>query len=59
MQFMTYFELNEDMPEVDRLAGAARVMEKGLYPPEGVHVINWMSSMDLWGIAIVEAENVE
>ncbi|PKB71858.1 MAG: hypothetical protein BZY87_03220 [SAR202 cluster bacterium Io17-Chloro-G6] len=59
MQFMSYFELNENISEAERLAGVAKVMEKGLYPPEGVNVISWMSSPDLWGVAIVEADTME
>ncbi len=59
MQFITYFELNENMSEAERLAGSAKVMEKDLFPPEGMTIINWTSSPDLWGVLICEAETME
>jgi len=34
MQFITYFELNDNTSESERLAGAGKIMEKGLFPPE-------------------------
>ena len=59
MQFLTYFELNENTSEADRLAGAGKIMEKGLFPPEGVNIISWMATPDLWGVVILEADTVE
>ena len=59
MQFITYFELNQNLFESDRLGGAGMVMEKGLFPPEGMNIISWMSTPDMWGVLISEAETVE
>ena len=59
MQFITYFELNENVSEADRLAGAGKIMEKGLFPPEGVNVISWLSTPDLWGAVVIEADTFE
>ncbi|MDA1127425.1 MAG: DUF3303 family protein [Chloroflexi bacterium] len=59
MQFMTYFELSENLSESERLGASGKIMEKGLFPPEGLNVISWTSSPDLWGVLICEAETVE
>jgi len=53
---MTYFEHNEDLSEAERLGGAGKIMEKSLFPPEGVNVISWLSSPDLWGVVVLEAD---
>ena len=59
MQFITYFELNEDMPESERQAIAGKVMGSGLFPPEGVNILSWDATPDLWGTIRVEADTVE
>ena len=56
---MTYFEHNEDLSEAERLGGAGKIMEKSLFPPEGVNVISWLSSPDFWGVVVLEADTVE
>ena len=40
MQFITYWELNEDMPEEQRLGIAAKLQDSGLFPPEGVNIVD-------------------
>ena len=59
MQFITYGELNENMPESDRQAAAARLMDSGMFPPEGVEIIRWDATPDLWGTVVFEADTVE
>ncbi len=59
MQFITYFELNENMAESDRQAAAGKIMASGLFPPEGVEIIRWDSTPDLWGTLVFEADSVE
>jgi hypothetical protein len=59
MQFITYWELNENMPEAERQAIAGKLMESGMFPPEGVEIIRWDSTPDLWGVVIFEAVSVE
>ncbi len=59
MQFITYFELNENMPESERQAIAGKVMGSGLFPPEGVNILSWDATPDLWGTIRVEADTVE
>ena len=57
MLFLMYWELNEDMPSDERLGIAAKLMETGLFPPEGAEVKGWWGTPDNWGILLVEAEN--
>ena len=32
-------------------------MEAGTFPPDGVNIIQWVVSPDLWSVTIFEAEN--
>lgn len=59
MLFMTYWELNENMPDSERNAAAQKLTSAGLFPPEGVRIIRWDGTPDNWGILIFEAESVE
>ena len=34
-------------------------MENGLFPPEGVNVISWISTPDLWGTVVLEADSLD
>ncbi len=57
MLFLTYWELNEDMPEEERAQVGQRLTSKGLFPPKGVRIIRWDGTPDGWGILVLEAEN--
>ena len=59
MQFLTYFELNENMSDAERLQIADRLTSSGLFPPQGVNIVRWDATPDLWGTLIVEADNAE
>ena len=57
MLFISYFELDESVSQADRLAAAQRVMNAELFPPEGFNIIRWDTTVDGWGVLIVEAED--
>lgn len=59
MLIMMYWELNEDMPAEERLEVAGKLMESGMFPPEGADVVGWWGTPDNWGILLVEAETAE
>ncbi len=59
MLFMTYYELDEGMPEKQRLKTAEKVVSSGKFPPKGVKIIRWDISPDGWGIGLFEAETAE
>ena len=57
MLFLTYWELNENMPDPERQQVAQKLTSKGLFPPNGVKVIRRDGTPDNWGILILEAED--
>ena len=57
MLFVTYWELNENMPEQERLQASQKVMTSGLFPPKGLKILRWDGTSDGWGIMVVEAES--
>ena len=58
MLFISYWELNENMPEQERLQIAQKLTTSGLFPPQdGVKIVRWDATPDLWGVLIMEAEN--
>lgn len=59
MLFITYWELNENMPETDRQAVAQKLTAAGLFPPPGINIIRWDGTPDNWGIIMFEAESAE
>jgi len=59
MLFMTYWELNENMAEPERVQIAQKLTSSGLFPPAGVNVLRWDGSPDGWGILIMEADSAE
>jgi|SRR5215212_8445967 len=59
MLFVTYWELNEDMDERQRLQIAEKLTSSGLFPPPGVNVLRWDGTPDGWGVLIMEAERAE
>ena len=59
MLFLTYWELNENMSEQERLQAAQKITGSGLFPPEGVNIIRWDGTPDAWGIVLMEADSVE
>ena len=60
MLFITYWELNPDFDPSELAEIAQTLMSKKLYPVEGVNQIGfYISTSDMWGITIEEAENEE
>ena len=59
MLFLTYWELNENMSDQDRLQVAQKLTSSGLFPPEGVNIIRWDATPDAWGTLLFEADNAE
>lgn len=57
MEFLTYWELNENMSIEERNRIATRLMESGEYPPENVKILRWDATPDGWGVMICEAES--
>ncbi|MFX1381674.1 MAG: DUF3303 domain-containing protein [Promethearchaeota archaeon] len=60
MLFISYWELNPDFDPTELADMAQTILNKKLWPVEGTKEIGWyISTGDLWGINILEAENEE
>ncbi len=58
MLFISYWELNENVSVQERLEFAKKLTSGGAFPPAGVNIVRWDITSDLWGITILEADNV-
>ena len=56
---IAYWELNPDFDPSELAEVATQLIQKGLYPAEGIKQIAWYVSPDYWGVSISEAENEE
>jgi len=57
MLFLTYWELNENMPAQERMGIAQKLTSSGLFPAKGVKILRWDQTPDAWGILLMEADN--
>lgn len=60
MIFMTYWELDPSFDPSELADVAQKILNKKLYPTEGVKQLAWyISTTDYWGISIDEAQTEE
>jgi hypothetical protein len=57
MLFLTYWEINENMSEGDRIKFLQKLMSSGLFPPKDVNILRMDTTPDGWGITLFEAQN--
>ena len=57
MLFLSYWELNENMSDQERLGIAEKLNSSKLFPPEGVNILRWDGTPDGWGIVLLEADS--
>lgn len=57
--FITYYELGNDVALDEILEAGNRLMEEGMWPPEGMEVIRWDATVNRWGVTIAEADDFE
>jgi len=60
--FVSYWELNENLSPKDIVKVGAELLEKKLWPVEGVEILGWYvaaGEVPTWGITIEEAKTVE
>ena len=48
MLFLTYWELNENMPVAERMGIAQKLTSSGLFPPKGVKILRWDETPDAY-----------
>jgi len=56
---VTFWELNPDIPPESIAKVAAKLMEKGLFPPEGMEVIGWYICPGGKGVTITESKTID
>ena len=56
---LAYFELNPDFNPADLGDIAADLMNANAWPTEGVNLLGWWITPDLWGVAVVEVDSAE
>ena len=60
MLFISTWELNTDFDPAELAGIAQELVEKKLYPVEGVEQVGWyLSTSDYWGISIYNADSEE
>jgi len=59
MIFISYWELNPDFDPSELAGVVQKIINKKLYPVEGVKQLAWYVSQDYWGITIEEADTEE
>lgn len=60
MLFISYFELNTDFDPSELADIAQKLIDKKVYPTEGVEQIGWyLSTTDYWGITIFNTDSEE
>ena len=59
MQFITYYEIGNDVTTREILEAGETLMEAGLWPPEGMDLIRWDTTVDNWGITVAEVDEYE
>lgn len=58
MLFLIYWELNEETDALARLKAAEKLTAAELFPPQNVEVLRFDTTPDLWGVTLVEADDV-
>jgi hypothetical protein len=56
MLFISYWELNENISEKEKLEASQKI--EAMQQSEETNVIRWDITPDLWGITIFEADNI-
>lgn len=59
MLFLSYWKLSEDVQTQEVMEAAEALTESGMWPPDDVEVIRWDTTVDNWGITLMEADDYE
>lgn len=57
--FITYYELSNDVEFGEIREAGERLVNEGMWPPEGMEIIRWDGAVDSWGVTIAEADDFE
>ena len=56
---VTFWKINPKIRPADVAKVAAKIMEKGLYPPEGMEILAWYICPGGEGVTITESETID
>jgi hypothetical protein len=60
MLFISYWELNPDMDPTEIAEAAQDLINRKVYPTEGINdIVFHVSTSDYWGISMTEADSIE
>lgn len=59
MLFITYYEISNDVTAHEIIEAGELLMESGMWPPEGMELLRWDTSVNDWGVTIAEADSYE
>ena len=59
MLFVTYYELNNELETGQILEAGNKLLEAGMWPPEGMDIKRWDTTAEGWGVTIAEADDYE
>lgn len=59
MLFLAYWKISEDVEPKEVMEAGGALIESGTWPPDDVEVIRWDTTVDNWGITLMEADNYE
>lgn len=57
--FLSYWKLSEDMQTREITEAAEAITESGTWPPDDVETVRWDTTVDNWGITVMEADDYE
>jgi hypothetical protein len=56
---VTFWKLNQNVPPENLAKVAAKIMEKGLFPPEGMEILGWYICPGGRGVTISESKTID
>ena len=59
MLFVTHYKLSNDVAIQEMLEAGETLRESGMWPPEGIDIIRWDTTVNGWGITVAEADDYE
>lgn len=59
MLYIAYYEISNDVPRREILEAGESLMEAGMWPPEGMEVLRWDTTVDGWGVTVAEVDSYE
>jgi len=59
MLMITYYEISNDVTTREVIEAGQVLMDEGLWPPEGMDIIRWDTTVDNWGVSIAEVDDYE